>query len=143
MTLREILITKGTEVYCTSPDATLKQVTELLVEHNCGALVVVREDSDRPLVGIITERDLMRASAGGQSLEHTRADEVMTQDVVTGLPDDSVNRTMGVMTDRRIRHLPILDEDQLVGLISIGDVVKAQFNALCAENHHLKTYIHG
>jgi CBS domain-containing protein len=67
----------------------------------------------------------------------------MTRNVVTGTPTDTVEDTMGLLTDRRVRHLPILDNDRLVGIISIGDVVKAQHDALTMENHYLKSYIQG
>jgi CBS domain-containing protein len=66
----------------------------------------------------------------------------MTADVVIGSPSDSVEDTMGLMTDRRIRHLPVIEDDQLLGLVSIGDIVKAQHDRLTMENHYLKSYLH-
>ena len=139
MTLRSILQSKGHEVYTTTPETKLSEVVKKLVHHQCGSLLVC--DGDR-LVGIITERDLLRVSAtDGQDLESTPVSEVMTGNLVTATPDDSINQTMGLLTEQRIRHLPILEDDKLVGLISIGDVVKAQYAELTIENHYLKNYI--
>ena len=96
------------------------------------------------MLGIITERDILRACARyRQSLEQLTVAEVMTHDVVTGAPGDSVEDTMGLMTEKRIRHLPVMDGGHLLGIISIGDVVKAQHDQLTMENHYLKNYIHG
>jgi CBS domain-containing protein len=139
MTLRSILQSKGHEVYTTTPETKLSEVVKKLVHYQCGSLLVC--DGDR-LVGIITERDLLRVSAtDGQDLESTPVSEVMTGKLVTGTPDDSISQTMGLLTEQRIRHLPILEDDKLVGLISIGDVVKAQYAELTIENHYLKSYI--
>lgn len=140
MRLREILINKGSNVHTIEPSSTLANVVDKLVENNCGSLVVIEDDR---MVGIVTERDILRACASkSQTLEEIRIADVMTVDVISGSPDDSVNDTMGLMTDNRIRHLPVLDDDgQLAGLISIGDVVKAQHDSLSMENHYLKSYI--
>ena len=139
MTLRSILQSKGHEVYTTTPETKLSEVAKKLVHYQCGSLLVC--DGDR-LVGIITERDLLRVSAtDGQDLESTPVSEVMTGNLVTGTPNDSISQTMGLLTEQRIRHLPILEDDKLVGIISIGDVVKAQYAELTIENHYLKSYI--
>ncbi|MGD9724081.1 MAG: CBS domain-containing protein [Pirellulales bacterium] len=151
MTLRDILHSKGAVVHTIGPDATLENVVLTLVKHNCGSLVVCAgEVVDRcggpaeRMVGIITERDILRACAARRgSLAEMTVAEVMTRDVATGSPDDSVADTMGLMTQRRIRHLPVLEGGQLVGLISIGDVVKSQHDQLSLENHYLKSYIQG
>jgi CBS domain-containing protein len=111
------------------------------VYHRCGSLLVCRGEE---LVGIITERDILRASATeGYNLETTTVAELMTTDLVTGTLDDSISETMGLLTERRIRHLPILEDGKLAGMISIGDVVKAQYAKLSIENHYLKSYIQG
>ena len=83
MILREILAAKGSEVFTTTRDATLQRVVELLVEHNCGSLVVVGTNGDSSMVGIVTERDIMRAGAAGRSLGSTSAVDVMTAEVIT------------------------------------------------------------
>lgn len=142
MTIRDILALKGTYVYSTTPDESLQRVVELLVENNCGSLIVYDSRELNRMVGIITERDIMRACAAGRSLHSTKVADVMTRNVVTGAAEDSVEDTMGLMTRRRVRHLPVLQGPHLAGVISIGDVVKAQHDSLSAENHHLKSYIH-
>ncbi len=143
MMLREILEAKGASVHSITPDATLGDVVKKLVDCNCGSLVVCQVGDAQKMVGIITERDILRASVDGSlPLDQQTVGERMTRDVVFAAPGQSVANTMGQMTDRRIRHMPVLENDRLVGIISIGDVVKAQHDALTMENHYLKNYIH-
>ncbi len=147
MTLHDILRNKGANVMTIGPDATLADVAQTLVRHNIGSLLVCQPDNSRGqrLLGIITERDLVRACARNATtpLERMKVADVMVRDVITVSPADSVEDTMGLMTERRIRHLPVVEEDRLVGIISIGDVVKAQHDSLTLENHYLKSYIQG
>ena len=143
MTLSDILGSKGTEVYTIVLGATLRRVTEILVERNCGSLVVVGEEGSRKMAGIITERDILRACSAGISLDSTLVDEAMTVEVITGSPQDRLDDAMRVITEKRVRHLPLVEAGELVGMISIGDLVKASTNQLSAENHYLKNYIHG
>lgn len=139
MKLNEILHAKGTDVYRIDPEASLADVVQKLVECGCGSLLVC--DGDR-IVGIITERDILRACADkATTLEFVRVSIHMTTDVVTGNPEDDVSDIMGLMTKKRIRHLPILEDGKLAGIISIGDVVKAQYAHLSVENRCLKEYI--
>ncbi len=139
MRVREILRSKGDTVYQISPSASLADVVDRLVRFNCGSLLVAEGDT---IIGIITERDILRASAAHRThLDQFSVRDHMTRDLVTGHPDDEVSSVMGLMTRHRIRHLPIMDQGRLAGLISIGDVVKSQFDALAIENHYLKTYI--
>ncbi len=148
MTLRDILLAKGNDVQTIGPEATLEEVVQKLVRVNCGSLVVCERagagDRDR-MVGIITERDILRACAkySGRPMASLRVADVMTRDVATGTPADSVEETMGLMTEQRIRHLPIIEDGRLAGLVSIGDVVKLQHQRLSMENHYLKSYIQG
>ncbi len=143
MMLRDILVTKGAGVHTITPDATLDEVVKKLVECNCGSLVVCEVGDSQKMVGIITERDILRASVDGSlPLDQQTVGERMTSDLVCATPDQSVADTMGQMTDRRIRHMPVIENERLVGIISIGDVVKAQHDALTMENHYLKSYIH-
>jgi len=144
MTLHEILARKGSDVYTVGPDVTLDVVVCRLVEKNCGSLVVQDESKNsQPLIGIITERDILRVCcAKKKQYGDVTVAEVMTTDVITGSPSDTVNDTMGLLTRNRIRHLPVVESGMLVGMISIGDVVKAQFDRLQLENHYLKSYIH-
>ncbi|MFV2069349.1 MAG: CBS domain-containing protein [Pirellulales bacterium] len=141
MTLHDVLQTKGWEVFTTSPDTKLSEVVRLLVAHNCGSLVVLEDEDPQRMVGIVTERDILRACAASRPLDETPVEQVMTREVLTGHVDKSLAETMGLMTERRIRHLPLVEGKRLIGIISIGDVVKAQHDRLTAENHHLKNYI--
>ncbi len=139
MQLREILKTKGSNVLTIEPKASLADVVQKLVENRCGSLVVCDGDT---MVGIISERDILIAVAEvNEPLEAITVQRRMTVDVVTGSPDDTINNIMGLMSEKRIRHLPILEDKKLAGLISIGDIVKAQYNQLSVENHYLKNYI--
>lgn len=139
MRLKEILDAKGGDVLKIERTATLADVVRKMCDHNCGSLIVCE---DEKLTGIISERDILRAIAELDApLETITVEMRMTRDVVTGSPDDNINDTMGVMTRSRIRHLPVLDDGKLSGLISIGDIVKAQHQKLEQENHLLMTYI--
>lgn len=145
MRLQDILAVKGSTVYHVRPDATLLEVVRKLVEHRVGALLVCREQPcGLELVGIVTERDLLYAQASGKGpLDRVEVNEIMSTDLVTGAPDDGVEQIMGLMTARRIRHLPVLAEGRLVGIVSIGDLVKAQHDRLAMENRFMKDYIRG
>lgn len=141
MKLRDILNDKGWDVHTISSQATLGDVVDQLVECNCGSLVVF---DDNCMVGIITERDILRSCAhNGHELKQKFVRDHMTSRPITSEPDAEVSAVMGLLTEKRIRHLPITQDSRLVGIISIGDVVKAQHDALTRENHFLKSYIHG
>ena len=140
MTLSDILAVKGRKVFTIPVDGMLCDVVEQLVAHNVGSLVVC--DGYGCMVGIITERDILRACAlQAGTLETMPVAKFMTQHVITATPQDDVENVMGLMTEHRIRHLPVLQDDRLVGIISIGDTVKAQYDNLCRENHYLMAYI--
>jgi CBS domain-containing protein len=139
MKIHDILHVKGSAVHTTSPEATLADVVQKLVANNCGSLVVME---DERMVGIITERDILRACAANHhGLEERKVRDHMSSNLITGLCDDEVEEIMGLLTKHRIRHLPVTKDGKLVGLISIGDVVKAQFDQLSTENYFLKEYI--
>ncbi|HEY1601443.1 MAG TPA: CBS domain-containing protein [Pirellulales bacterium] len=143
MTLNDILNVKGTEIFAIDESATLDQVVKKLVKCNCGSLIVMDpSQASRRMVGIVTERDILRACAAQRDpLDETPVTAAMTTDVVTAAPGDSIEDTMQLMTERRLRHLPIVDHGELVGLVSIGDLVKAHHEQCVLENHYLKTYI--
>jgi CBS domain-containing protein len=144
MTLREILRVKGSKVFTIHPQATLDEVVQKLVRHNIGSLVVCEDDDLREAVGIITERDILRACAARRApLDQLVAADCMSTKLVTGAFNDTVEDIMGLMTEHRVRHMPVMENGTLVGIISIGDVVKAHHDALTMENHYLKNYIHG
>ncbi|HUT12724.1 MAG TPA: CBS domain-containing protein [Thermoguttaceae bacterium] len=144
MILQDILSAKGTEVYTIAPDATLAEAAHTLVEHKVGALLVSRPDETgkQQLLGIFTERDLLYFCAAREcTLSSVQVAEIMTTDLITGSPGDSVEQVMGLMTTKRIRHLPVLVEGRLSGIVSIGDIVKAQHDRLALENRFMKDYI--
>jgi CBS domain-containing protein len=139
MHLREILGVKGRMVHTCAPGDALIDVVDLLVGHNIGSLVVC-ENGD--MVGIITERDILRASAATRGpLESVKVRDRMTRCPIVAALHDELAEVMGVMTQHRIRHLPVVEHGKLVGIISIGDLVKAQHDELSRENHYLKSYI--
>jgi CBS domain-containing protein len=123
MLLKEILSAKGSKVFTVSADATLSDVVQQLVEHNIGSLVVCDGDV---IVGIITERDILRAvREHRQDWAEVVVRARMTQRLISGSPEDDINKIMGLMTELRIRHLPVLENQKLAGMVSIGDLVKA------------------
>lgn len=140
MKLRDILKGKGKQVHSISPDRTLDDVVAKLVQNNCGALVVL--DAEH-MVGIISERDVLKACAELRQPMEAAVNTRMTRELITATPDDKVEYVMGLLTHHRIRHLPVLEGGALAGVISIGDIVKAQYEELSNENLFLKQYIQG
>jgi len=141
MHVHNILKVKGSAVATVAPDASLGEATALLRDHGVGALVASRDG--RTIDGIISERDVVRALAahGASTLGH-QVSSAMSTEVTTCRGDDTVDQLMGMMTERRIRHLPVVDDDgKLDGIISIGDVVKARVGQLEIENDQLHDYI--
>ena len=137
-TIRQILAGKP-DVYSIDPEATVMDALKRLEERNVGALLVMRGDK---LVGIFSERDYARRMIlHGRSSRETAFREVMTSEVFTIAPDASSGECMVHMTDRRIRHLPVLESGRVVGVISIGDVVRAVIEDLRFSIHQLETYI--
>lgn len=146
MTLYEILKVKGSTVFTIHPQATLEEVVGELVRRNVGCLVVCDRglEEGECIVGIVSERDILRFVASGKgALNHWAVSSIMTTPVITGTPQDSVEATMGLMTTRRIRHLPVLSQGRLVGIVSIGDIVKFQHDRLALENQFMKNYLTG
>ncbi len=139
MHVRDVLSGKSSLVHTCSPDDTLADVADLMVGHNIGSLIVMQ---DEDMIGIITERDILRACAATRGpLEFLKVSERMTRCPIVASPNDEVADIMCIMTERRIRHVPVVERGQLVGIVSIGDTVKAQHDELCRENHYLKSYI--
>ena len=139
MKIENILATKGAKVLTVHSSQTVKEVVTLLARHRIGALVVV-DDAGR-LVGIVSERDVIREAAQHDDILARPVGAVMTQSVVTGSPRDDVRSVLQTMTERRFRHLPILDRGELIGVISIGDMVKAQLDEDEGEIETLQTQI--
>ena len=152
MRIRDILQEKGTEVVTIGATQTIHDAIGELNKHGIGALIVTAKGEE--IVGIITERDILRECGNRcnrlnesptpeESACPSLVQNAMTKNLVIGLLDDDLNYAMGVMTKNRIRHLPILDNGSLAGIISIGDLVNAHFEEKVVENRTLKDYIHG
>ncbi len=140
MNIQHILATKGGSVITIGPDKTIRDALAILARHNFGALVVVNE-SNKP-IGIISERDIVRLAAKNENLFSIPVGEVMTKNVITGIRQDELKAVANTMTEKRIRHLPIVDEQGvLIGIISIGDIVKAERNRFEGEADTLRTQI--
>ena len=138
--LSSILKRKGTEVVSVSPDDKVLAVARVLTERGIGA-ALVRDPAGRVL-GIISERDIVRGMANqGQGTTQLPAEKLMTRDLVTIAPETAVNEAMELMTRRRVRHLPVLENGRLVGLVSIGDLVKARIDEVEHEAAELKAYV--
>jgi len=140
MFVSDILAQKGGLVFTVSPGTTVAQAAQHLSTRRIGSVLVM--DGTNTIAGIVSERDLVRAMArhGGDALD-LEVRQVMTREVVTCHPDDPIERVMGLMTDGRFRHLPVEDRGELIGLISIGDVVKARLEETQHETEALKAYI--
>lgn len=139
MKVESILATKGMNVVTVRPEQSIKEAVALLVHHNIGALVVV-ESAGKP-VGIISERDIVRFAARSEDIFTQPVSQVMTKDVIVATPHDDLKSVMQTMTNRRFRHLPVMDQGQLAGIISLGDVVKAQLDAYQGEIDTLQTQL--
>lgn len=139
MTVAAILRAKGTHVETTSPDTTLFSVAWELKIKNIGALVVVGGDERTTILGMISERDVVRAlSEHGAQLQALPVSKVMTTRVLTCTPDERVTALMARMTRHRVRHLPVVDGGKLAGIVSIGDVVKYRLDELELEANVLR-----
>ena len=140
MKIRDVLRTKGPAVITIAPDVPVQEAMRVLVRNRIGALVV----HDGKLRGIITERDLLRW--GGEDIHRlitSRVRDLMTVEVITASPEAEIEEVMDTMVERRIRHLPIMENGVLCGIISIGDVVNALRQSVEVENRYLHAYIEG
>ncbi len=140
-TVRSILRGKRREVYSLGPDDSVYRAIEMMAEKGVGALLVV---SEKRLVGIVSERDYARkVILRGKSSKTTPVKEIMTSPVIYVTPDHTVMECMHVMTIKRVRHLPILDEESIVGVVSIGDLVRSIITEQAATIEQLEHYIAG
>lgn len=140
-TVATLLGQKGTGVYSVGPTATVYEALELMADKNVGALVIAEQGR---LVGILSERDYARkVILRGRTSADTRVSEIMTTEVRTVAPTGTIDECMELMTDHRIRHLPVLDGDEIVGMISIGDIVKEVIAHLASMVEQLESYIRG
>ena len=141
MRISDVLRTKGSGAHTISPDASVTDLITTLAQHHVGALVVSGDGST--VAGIVSERDIVRRlhSAGAEVLGW-RVSEIMTVEVATAEPDVHLDDLMVLMTEGRFRHVPVLVDGALGGIVSIGDVVKNRIDELEIERDHLTAYIH-
>ena len=139
MNIANVLAVKGPKVVTIDPEQTIRQALTLLAQHNIGALVVI-DDGRRP-IGILSERDIVRAAVKNESLFALKVSQLMTRDLILGTPGDDLGAVGSTMVVRRIRHLPVIDGGQLVGIVTIGDVMKAQRDLFQGEVDTLQTLV--
>ena len=139
MTIATILATKGVKVVTIRPEQKLREALAMLAEHSIGALVVA--DAGGTLVGILSERDIVREAVRNERFFDLPVSAIMTKNVITGQPQDDLNAVTATMTTKHFRHLPVLDGGKVVGVISLGDVVKAQRDEYLGEVDTLQTQL--
>ena len=139
MRVKKLLDKKGHEVYSVSPDATVYDALKLMAKKEIGALVVIE---DEKMVGILSERDYARKIIlKGKSSKETAVADVMSTPIISINPGSSIDECMTLMTTKHIRHLPIIENDKLLGIVSIGDVVKAVISEQESVIHELKGFV--
>jgi CBS domain-containing protein len=142
MKVKDILAEKGTQVVTVNQEATVYEALQTFAANRVGSLLVL--DDKGGIVGIIGARDaLMAVVKACDEIRKTKVKEIMTKKIIIGDPDDDLDKVEVIMTENRIRHLPIIKHDKLAGIISMGDVVKAQLKNIHVENRFLKEYIVG
>jgi CBS domain-containing protein len=140
MRIADLLRHKGSDVATVPPGISVSGLIEDLARHNIGAMVVV--DDAGSLVGIVSERDVVRRlNERGAELLRAPVSEIMTTSVVTCEPTEAVDDLASIMTERRIRHMPVVTAGKLVGLVSIGDVVRSRIEQLESDREQLESYI--
>jgi len=141
MQVANILKAKGTDILSVTPDTQVIEVAKILKAKRIGALLVLEGDT---IAGIISERDIARALPDyGEKLLSMSVSELMTKTLTTCSSDASIDEIMEMMTNNRIRHLPVVDDGKLIGFISVGDVVKYRVDELVAEEDQLRSYVSG
>jgi CBS domain-containing protein len=141
MTIKHVLAQKGRDVHAIPPDATVFDALNLMAQYNVGSLAVLENGT---LIGLITERHYAREIVlKGRTSPGTRVRDVMSTKVVFAHPDQTVEECMGIMTAKAVRHLPVLEDGRLVGLVSIGDMVKSVIGDQQFTIEQLERYIHG
>jgi len=139
MRIQEIMQGKGGSIVTASPDTTVRELVALLAEHNIGAVVVSSGESQ--IAGIVSERDVVRRLAAGVDILDSAISEIMTSEVRSASPRDTVDDLMRLMTEHRIRHVPVVVDGSLQGIVSIGDVVKSRMGELEFERDQLSSYV--
>ena len=143
MKIKDILKVKGSQVWTISATQTVREALELLVRRNIGALVVTDEGRGH-ILGIISERDLVRACHDNiEAIASKQVFELMTRKIIVASLDDEVETLMSTMTDKRVRHIPVMSEGRLAGIVSIGDVVKSMLKDSAHQIQYLKEFMYG
>ena len=139
MKIESILATKSSNVVTVRPDLSLKEAVDLMAEHNIGALIVV-DEAGQP-IGIISERDIIREAARTEAVFDLTVSRVMTKELITASPEDDLETVLQTMTARHFRHLPVMDRERLIGVLTIREVVEAQLDRWQGEVDTLQTQI--
>ena len=139
MNIASILATKGDKVVTVRPEQTIREALGVLAQHNIGCLVVV--DEGRRPVGMLSERDIVRTAVKNEALFTHRVSDLMTRNLILGTPGDDIRAAGSTMVERRIRHLPVMDGGKLIGIVTIGDIMKAHRDALLGEVDTLQTIV--
>lgn len=140
MRVRDVLTAKGSAtVYTISPEASVDELLDLLAELNIGALVV--SPDGKTMSGIVSERDVVRKLRAIPDPRSATVQQIMTSDVEVCSPEDSFGALMSAMTEHRVRHIPVIDHDEIVGVLSIGDAVKFRMDQLEFERDQLTHYV--
>ena len=141
MRISDVIRSKGDLVVTVAPEETVKTLIDMLDEHRIGALVV--SSDGKTIAGIVSERDVVRRlHRDGAAVLELKVSDIMTADVRTAAPEDNIEHIAMVMTEARVRHLPVVSGGELVAIISIGDVVKHRIDELQIERDQLVDYIH-
>jgi CBS domain-containing protein len=139
--ISDVLRDKGYEIWSVGPSALVYDAIAMMADKHVGALLVISEGK---LVGIVSERDYARkVILQGKSSKETRVQDIMTSPVIFATPRHTINECMKVMTENRIRHLPVMEDDKVVGIVSLGDLVNWIISAQEEAIHHLENYICG
>lgn len=142
MKVADLLKSKGQAVITVNTDEPVFQAMGKLIDNKIGSLVVT--DAEKKIVGIISERDIMRAAYSDYGmLKSKKVSQLMSTNIIVAIPEDDIDYIMGIMTQNRIRHLPIVTKDGIVGIISIGDIVKYQLEEIQVKNRYLEEYMYG
>ncbi len=142
MRVRDVLTSKGsTAVFTIGPEAAVRELLDTLAELNIGALIVSQDGTS--ILGIVSERDIVRKLRNVEDPGTVTVADIMTEDVHSCSPDDSLGALMSVMTEHRVRHVPVLDEGRPIGVLSIGDAVKYRMEQLEFERDQLSSYVVG
>jgi CBS domain-containing protein len=137
MNIQSILATKGTHVVTIPPDSSVRDAVAMFVTHNIGALVVVNAAGEPR--GLLSERDIIRAAVRHEGIFSQTVGNLMVRDMIIGVPEDDLESVAHTMTEKRVRHIPVVEDGRLIGIVSIGDIVKAQRDQYRGELYTLQT----